>query len=169
MPRKRTSKKASGKPKGSSPRPKRSTASRRSTKRASKRVAPPATLARRWFEEIWNQGRVETIDELIAPDGVAHLVENDVRGPAGFRTFYNQMIGSFSNVQVVVHDVVTDGTKAVARWTAKANHQGDSLGPKATGREVEFSGLSWFEFSDGQLVEGWDSWNVGGLLQSRRS
>ncbi len=27
-------------------------------------------LVRRWFEEVWNQGREETIDELFAANGL---------------------------------------------------------------------------------------------------
>ena len=29
-------------------------------------------LAKRWFEEVWNQGRESTIDELFHPQGKAH-------------------------------------------------------------------------------------------------
>jgi hypothetical protein len=29
-------------------------------------------LIRRWFEEVWNKGRVEAIDEMFAADGIAH-------------------------------------------------------------------------------------------------
>jgi hypothetical protein len=25
--------------------------------------------------------------------------------------------------------------------------------------------MTWHRFRDGRLVEGWDSWNVGGLVQ----
>ncbi len=34
----------------------------------------------RWFEELWNQGRLETIDELMDPDCVIHDGESDIRG-----------------------------------------------------------------------------------------
>ncbi len=29
-------------------------------------------LLRRWFDEVWNQGHAEAIDEMFAADGVAH-------------------------------------------------------------------------------------------------
>jgi hypothetical protein len=29
-------------------------------------------LAKRWFEEVWNQGRESSIDELFHPDGKAY-------------------------------------------------------------------------------------------------
>ena len=32
----------------------------------------PKALVRRWFEEVWNKGREEAIDEMFAEDGVAH-------------------------------------------------------------------------------------------------
>ena len=36
-------------------------------------------LVRRWFEEVWNQGREETIDELFAANGVGYgLGDTDV-------------------------------------------------------------------------------------------
>ena len=33
----------------------------------------PEALARRWFEELWNQGREETIDKLLAADALRLL------------------------------------------------------------------------------------------------
>jgi hypothetical protein len=38
-------------------------------------------LARRWFEEVWNQRRADTIDEMLAPDAVSHLETGLLRGP----------------------------------------------------------------------------------------
>jgi hypothetical protein len=36
---------------------------------------------RRWFEEVWNKGRVEAVDELFAADGVAHGLSDDGGNP----------------------------------------------------------------------------------------
>ena len=43
----------------------------------------PHTIIHRWFDEVWNQGREETVDELLAPKAIVHgLGEgNDVVGP----------------------------------------------------------------------------------------
>ncbi len=41
-------------------------------------------LVARWFEEVWNEGRRETIGELLAADGVIHDCGKDFRGPGGF-------------------------------------------------------------------------------------
>ena len=44
-------------------------------------------LIHRWFGEVWNQGRLETIQELMAPEfiGVGQSgPEAVIRGPRGF-------------------------------------------------------------------------------------
>jgi hypothetical protein len=44
-------------------------------------------LIRRWFEEVWNKGREDAIDEMFAADGVAHGLTEEgdktMRGPDG--------------------------------------------------------------------------------------
>ena len=54
-------------------------------------------IVRRWFEEVWNQGREETIDELFAEHAVGYgLGDTDVttRGPAEFKIFANNLRGA---------------------------------------------------------------------------
>jgi len=34
-------------------------------------------LVRRWFEEVWNQGRAEAIDEMFDENGIAHGLSDD--------------------------------------------------------------------------------------------
>jgi hypothetical protein len=35
-------------------------------------MAVDRNIMRRWFSELWTKGRVEIIDELVAPDCVIH-------------------------------------------------------------------------------------------------
>ena len=56
-------------------------------------------LVRRGFEEVWNQGRSEVIDELLADDAVIHgLVDgsgNPVQSPQAFYDFHAQFRGAW--------------------------------------------------------------------------
>jgi len=61
-----------------------------STKERYAMSANPKTLIHRWFEEVWNQGREETIDELFARDAIAFGLgetEQPVHGPSEFKKF----------------------------------------------------------------------------------
>jgi len=48
-------------------------------------------------------------------------------------------------------------------------HTGHELGIPASGRQVQFRGMTWMTFKDGKIVEGWDAWNLGALLETCRS
>jgi len=38
------------------------------------------------------------------------------------------------------------------------------MGPLASGKQIPFRGITWLRFENGRIVKGWDSWNLGKLL-----
>ena len=126
-------------------------------------------LARRWFEEVWNSRRDATVRELLAEKAVAHMEGGDFVGPDRFLETRAALLAAFPDIRVKVEDVVAEGDRAVVRWNALAHHTGDLLGIKPSGREIRFRGMTWMVFRDGKVVEGWDSWNLGGLLNDCRA
>ncbi|HAF13910.1 MAG TPA: hypothetical protein DHU55_16545 [Blastocatellia bacterium] len=75
-------------------------------------------MLRRWFEEVWNKGRADAIDEMFAADGVAQGLSGDpsapLRGPAGFKLLHDQFRGAFPDIEVVVEDTIAEGDKVAA-------------------------------------------------------
>jgi predicted ester cyclase len=65
-------------------------------------------------------------------------------------------------------DTAADGDHVVVRWRARGPHRGDGLGLPATGRLVDFWGMTWLTFENGVIIEGWDSSIPGRLLESLR-
>lgn len=128
-----------------------------------------ATLARRWFEEVWNDRRDEAIEELMAPDAVGHMEGGDICGPQEFREVRALFLAGLPDMYITVEDVLSDGNQAVVRWRVRATHTGELLGVAATHSNVDFLGMSWITVRDGKLAEGWDAWNLGGLLESLRA
>lgn len=123
-----------------------------------------AALARRFIDEVWNRGRVETVRELVHPEAVGHLEGFEVRGPDGFLPAWASLLGAFPDLKVLIQDLAADGENVVVRWTASGTHRGKHLGPKPTGKLVGFRGITWLRFSEGKIIEAWDSWNQGRLF-----
>ena len=121
----------------------------------------------RWFEEVWNKGREEAIDEMFAPEGVAHgLVDEhgeELRGPASFKPFFHKFREAFPDIQVTVEDCIAEGDRVAARCHVRATHAGDSLGVAATNNPVEFDGLCIIRVRDGQIVEAWNNFDFASL------
>jgi steroid delta-isomerase-like uncharacterized protein len=126
-------------------------------------------LARRWFEEVWNQRRTDTIDELLTDESVSHSESGLLRGKREFKDRTHAVfLSAFPDLRITVEGVVGDGDDVVVRWIFTGTHEGDTLGFPETGRTVSFRGMTWIRFSGGKMVEGWDSWNQTGLIQSLR-
>jgi steroid delta-isomerase-like uncharacterized protein len=121
-------------------------------------------LARRWFEEVWNQRSDATVRELLHREGIGHLEGMDIQGPEQFLSARGALVGAFRDLRVTVDGTVSEGDDVVVRWSATGTHTGDGLGFPATSRPASFRGITWLRFSDGKIVEGWDRWNVGQLL-----
>jgi steroid delta-isomerase-like uncharacterized protein len=131
-------------------------------------TATNRALAIRWMEEVWNDRLEATIDQLLAPDGVGHMEGIDVHGPAEFRAVRSAFLSAFPDLRIKVDATVADGDCVVVRWTVVGTHFGEGLGFAASGMPVTFRGMSWMRFSDGKVVETWDSWNQGALMANLR-
>ncbi|MEM8996752.1 MAG: ester cyclase [Acidobacteriota bacterium] len=122
------------------------------------------TLAKRWFQEVWNERREGAIQELLHPEIVGHTVGAELRGADAFETFRKDFLAAISDMRIDVEDTVADGDQVVVRWRVLGTHDGGGLGLPATGRAVDQRGMTWMRFADGRIIEGWDCWNLGGLL-----
>ena len=129
-------------------------------------MAEARVLVHRWFEEVWNHGREATIDELFAPDGIAYgLGEGaEVRGPDQFKTFWRNLRSAIPDIHIGIEDTVADGDKVAVRVVLEGTHTGDGLGVPASGNRVAVTGIVIVRVTEGQIVDGWNSWDQLGLL-----
>ena len=124
-------------------------------------------LIRRWFEEVWNQGREETIDELVAPDSIIHGLGDagrQVRGPEGFREFCHPFRAAFSDFHVDVDDVIVEGDQVVSRITFSGKHTGEGIGVPPTNRTFTSTAIVITRWQNGQIVESWNEFDAAGMM-----
>jgi steroid delta-isomerase-like uncharacterized protein len=122
----------------------------------------------RWFEEVWNQGREESFDELFAIGGIGYgLGDTDVptRGPAEFKLFANNLRGAIPDIHMTIEDIMAEGDRVTVRITVEGTHKGNQLGVAATGRRIRIAGVVIIRIEHAQIVEGWNSWDQLGLLR----
>lgn len=125
-------------------------------------------LVRRWFDEVWNNRQAATVDKLMAPNAVAHGLgdgDAEVRGPAQFKTFLRNMLGTFPDLRISIEDIVAEADKVMVRVLLEGTHRGGDLGIPATGRRIRVAGIVLVRIQDDQIVEGWNSWDQLGLLR----
>jgi predicted ester cyclase len=119
----------------------------------------------RWFEEVWNKGRRQAIDEMLPLDCVIHDGGTSLKGPEEFKKYFDLMRSTFSEIQMTPEEVISEGALVCLRWSVKMRHTGDGLGMPATGRNLQTTGISIVRFTGGRFAEAWQSWDMLGIMQ----
>jgi predicted ester cyclase len=124
-------------------------------------------LARRWFEEVWNQGRFEAIDEMADPaaTGQGQVLIDAPISLDEFRKFARHLRSAFPDFHVTGSGHHRGTGSVVLRWQTSMTHTGQFLRYQATGREVVVSGITILRVVNGKIVAGWDKWDQLGLLE----
>ena len=120
-------------------------------------------VLRRWFEEVWNNGRADVIEELFDENGIAHGLSDDpskpIKGPRDYRPFYTIFREAFPNLKIVIEDMVAEGDRVAARCSARGKHEGELRGRAATQAPVEFTGMTIVRIENGKIVEAWNNFD----------
>jgi len=113
------------------------------------------TFMHRWFEEVWNRGREDAIDEMMGEDTVIHGLQEDIRGPEAFKPFHRQFRTAFPDMRISVEEVLIDGNMLAARCSVAGTHTGPGLPVQAAGKPASFTGMCMTRVKDGKMIEGW--------------
>ena len=125
-------------------------------------------LARRSVEEIWNQGKLNVIDDLVAEGATFHdpnVPGGKFTGPQGFKQFVEIYRGAFPDVHFTINDQIAEGDKVATRWTATGTQKGALMGIAPTNKRSTVTGTDLGRWADGKVVEEWLSYDMLGMLQ----
>jgi steroid delta-isomerase-like uncharacterized protein len=108
------------------------------------------------YEQLFNQGNLSVVDEVIAPDFINHNAPlGSNRGPESMRQLITMLSTSFPDMHYTVEEIVAEGDTVVARVTMSGTHRGPGpvQGMPPTGRSVRQDQMHFIHFRDGKVVE----------------
>ncbi|PYS73723.1 MAG: hypothetical protein DMF69_03975 [Acidobacteria bacterium] len=121
------------------------------------------SILQRWFDEVWNKGNSEAINELITDDikihGLTDVVGSPVTTAAEFRDYHAQLRKAFPDIVVTIDDIFAEGDKVVARCSIEASHTGELHGIAPTNAPVDFKGMAIVKVKNGKIVEAWNNFD----------
>ena len=122
---------------------------------------------RRIWDEVWNLGKLDVVDEVLAKDYVGHIpsMPEGVHGTEGFKQLITVYRTAFPDVHLTVEDLIAEGDRVVARWVTRGTHTGDMMGIPPTGSQIEIMGISIFHVIDGKVKEEWEGFDSLNLMQ----
>jgi len=122
-------------------------------------------LVRRAFEEVYNQGKLEVIDDLVASNIIVFAGPGEIRGADGLRQYVAALRTAFPDLHMTIDEQIAEGDTVVTRWTAHGTHLGPFQGIPPTGKRGSMTGIDIDRFVDGKTVECWTNADELGLLQ----
>jgi steroid delta-isomerase-like uncharacterized protein len=125
-------------------------------------------LVLRYFEEIWDRGNLEAIDELFTTNFVRHgptATEGEVRGLEEFKALVIMYRSAFPDLRVPIEDLLAEGERVVSRWRTRGTHQGELLGIAPSGNQASVTGIIIDRISGGKIEEEWVDYDTLHLMQ----
>ncbi len=110
-------------------------------------------IVRRW-QEAYNNGNYEELEELLAPDWVTNGWLDGVPKTIEVAEEIDRSIkAAQSDLRYVTHDLIAEGDRVVQLCTLVASHSVEVFGCPPTGREVRCGVANVFRIADGKIVE----------------
>lgn len=124
-------------------------------------------IIRRYFDEAWNLGKLDVLDEIIDPNYINHSpgLPNPTPGPNGLKPIIAAIRMGFPDLHFQIDDIVISEDKVAVRCTMKGTHLGDLFGMPPTGKKVNVNQMQIEYIKDGKIVEHWRQSDDIGMMK----
>jgi len=124
-------------------------------------------LMRRLTAEVWDEGRLDVIDELIAEDLVDHIEVPGLEGSGRERYRANaQMVRTaFPDFRNPLDLIVAEGDIAVSYGRMVGTNTGEMMGMPPTGKAIDVPTFGMLRFRNGQAIERWGAHDNMEMMQ----
>lgn len=118
-------------------------------------------IAGRFIKEVINEGNMQSVDALVAPEYVYHGPNGeDAHGPEGLKRIVGELRKGFPDLKVHPHKLIAEGDYITLRYTLEGTHQDTFYGIPATRRRVNVQGMVMSRIENGRVMEDWEMYDV---------
>ena len=129
-------------------------------------AADRATISR-IYEEVFNAGKLEQADTLIAAEYIDHnpIGPGGKSGIEGFKQTVKALRFAFPDLHFKVQQMIVNGDTVVTRTTMHGTHKNSFMGLDPTDKSVTVAGFDIFRIADGVVAERWGTLDGLTLMQ----
>jgi predicted ester cyclase len=122
-------------------------------------------IVRRFVDEVFVAGRLESVDDLVAPDFVPHSWPGTGPGPGELKRAMSRVFAGLSDVTMTIEGMIAEGDLVAVRLTAHAVQSGEFMGLPPSGRDYSIPEMHIFRVADGKVVEHWSQVDTLGMMR----
>jgi predicted ester cyclase len=113
-------------------------------------------MAKRFNDEVFTQGKIDVIDELVADDYVEHQEFPGLEPTKeGLKQFVQMFHGAFSDIKVETLSTAVDGDELWVHSVFTGKHTGEFAGVPPTGKSVNMAMMDRVKVRDAKAIEHW--------------
>lgn len=119
----------------------------------------------RFLKEVVNEGRMETIDELVSDDYVYHGPNGTkMQGREALKTMFAELRNGFPDLTVHPHFLIAENNKIGVQFTLTGTHLGTFHNLPATNKKINIEGMVMSRIENGLIREDWEMYDSMLLL-----
>jgi steroid delta-isomerase-like uncharacterized protein len=124
-------------------------------------------LTRRFYEECWNQGKVDRLDQYVTKDCRYHDPVFPTVGPGidSLKQHITMCRKGFPDLRFALDDMIAERDEVVVHWTARGTHEGQFLGMAPTRKSASVTGTSIYRIKNQRIQEQFAEWNLLTLME----
>jgi steroid delta-isomerase-like uncharacterized protein len=113
----------------------------------------------RFFEEVWNQRKLEIADDIFDKD--CHTFQlrsgepatSTPRGPESIKHHLTEWLSAFPDLTFTIEQMVAEGDRVSSLLTMDGTHTGPWLGIPPNGKRINIRMMTIHRISSGKIVE----------------
>jgi steroid delta-isomerase-like uncharacterized protein len=127
---------------------------------------PTREIAYEMYEGLFNRGDNSILEKYVSEDFIYKNPIQDTVGRQQIIDMVDAQRDSFRNFKQNVDAVVVDKDVAsmTVSWTVTGIHEKSFFGYPPSGNAISFSGITYFQWRDGQAVTAWGFSNMSEML-----
>lgn len=122
-------------------------------------------LIRRFIDEIFGQGRTESVDELLSDDFRAHTWGANANGKHGLKDAIERVSKGLADARMTIEDLIAEGDRVAVRLTSEARQVGEFMGMPPSGKTYRIGEIHIFRIADGKVAEHWHEADFLGMMR----
>ena len=124
-------------------------------------------LVRRFWEEVFNQKRLERADAYVAQDYLDHgALPGQGPGLEGAkRQRWALYFAAIPDLHATIDDMVAEGDKVSVRFTVTGTQEGELMGVAPTGKRFDVAAMCIYRIAEGKVAEQWEQIDMLGLMR----
>ena len=110
-----------------------------------------------YFNEVWNNGKVELLDDLLTEDYINHTpsTPNPPRGAIGLKPIVLAIRKGFPDLHFEIKEIIATEDRVVARMVMTGTQTDTLFNIPPTGKRIQVNQLNIEKIENGKIAEHW--------------